>query len=249
VLDLVHGRANPEAASAAAPAAAADAGPDGGANNSFRRAVRLQRFLNRPALVAAVAVAAPDASVAEVADAPVVMSVKFIDDEVLSAIASSLLLRDLRQVEKAPAGKGAQPDGAYVFDLVDGQGQSIARFAWVPKRPGAEIVHSVVPFIAVALAGFALLAALVFGHMRRTAAASSRLARPALRPAQPHLFRRAARSHDREGAAGRPDRGRVLHRSRPLQGRQRYARSPGRRRTDPQRHPAAVAHLARRRSS
>jgi diguanylate cyclase (GGDEF)-like protein len=172
VLDLVHGRSKPEVANAAAPAAAQDAGADGSAttNNTFRHAVRLQRFLSRPAIVAAVAVAAPDASSADVADAPVVMSVKFIDDEVLAAIASSLLLRDLRQVEKAPPGKGAQPDGAYVFDLVDGQGQSIARFAWVPKRPGAEIVHSVVPFIAVALAGFALLAALVFGHMRRTAA-------------------------------------------------------------------------------
>src|SRR5436305_354779 len=46
----------------------------------------------------------------------------------------------------------------------------IARFAWMPKRPGAEIVQSVIPFIAVALAGFALLAGLVLRLMRRTAA-------------------------------------------------------------------------------
>jgi len=34
----------------------------------------------------------------------------------------------------------------------------------------ANIVHSVAPFIAIALAAFALLVGLVLGHMRRTAA-------------------------------------------------------------------------------
>ena len=43
------------------------------------------------------------------------------------------------------------------------------RFAWTPKRPGAEILHSVVPFLGIALAGFALLAGLVLRFMRRTA--------------------------------------------------------------------------------
>ncbi len=38
-------------------------------------------------------------------------------------------------------------------------------------RPGAAILASVLPFIAVALAGFALLIGLVMRHMRRTAAA------------------------------------------------------------------------------
>ena len=53
----------------------------------------------------------------------------------------------------------------------DPRGHAIARFAWTPKQPGAEIVSSVVPFITVALAGFALLAAFVLRYMRRTAAA------------------------------------------------------------------------------
>ena len=48
----------------------------------------------------------------------------------------------------------------------------------------------------------------------------------------------------RGGAAG----GGVLHRPRPFQGRQRHARPSGRRRADPQRHAAAVAYAARRRS-
>src|SRR5207344_2566435 len=54
-------------------------------------------------------------------------------------------------------------------DLTDKHAKSIAQFAWTPKQPGAEIVHSVIPFITVALAGFALLAGLVLRHMRRTA--------------------------------------------------------------------------------
>ncbi len=82
---------------------------------------------------------------------------------------------------------------------------------------------------------------------RRNAAAPSRHARPAVRAAQPHLLQRAAGSRDRGGrrrlGAGRG----VLHRPRPFQGRQRHARPSDRRRADPQRHAAALAHAARRR--
>ena len=38
------------------------------------------------------------------------------------------------------------------------------------RQPGAEILDTVVPFIGIALAGFALLAGLVLRYMRRTAA-------------------------------------------------------------------------------
>ena len=68
-------------------------------------------------------------------------------------------------------GAGPVPPGDHVFDLRNRTATTIARFAWTPKQPGAEIVHSVIPFIAVALAGFALLAAFVLRYMRRTAAA------------------------------------------------------------------------------
>ena len=126
-----------------------------------RRAVRLQAFLGQPAVLAAVAVATPDDLSA---DAPIVLSVKLIDDDVLAEIASGLELRNLRKVDDEAAAAGD-----YVFPLADPQGRPIARFAWTPQQPGAEIVHSVVPFVAVALAGFALLAGLVLRHMRRTA--------------------------------------------------------------------------------
>ncbi len=152
VIDLLRGRA----------------GADGGATgkSSVRRAVLLQAFLGRPAIVAAVAVSSPDDKTQSADEqAPLVLSVKFIDEEVLAEIESRLQLRNLRKIGKEPVAAGD-----YVFDLTDKHAKSIAHFAWTPKQPGAEIVHSVIPFIAVALAGFALLAGLVLRYMRRTAA-------------------------------------------------------------------------------
>jgi diguanylate cyclase (GGDEF)-like protein len=158
-LDQLRGRSNPTSN------ALAGANPASGVAHS-QRVNRLQTFLGRPAILVAVAIASPEDLARDSAEkAPVVMSVKMIDADVLGEIASHLQLRNLRQV-----GLEAIAPGDYVFKLTDPQGQQVATFAWTPTRPGAEIVHSVIPFIAVALAGFALLAALVLGHMRRTAA-------------------------------------------------------------------------------
>jgi diguanylate cyclase (GGDEF)-like protein len=134
---------------------------------ALHSALRLQSFLGRPAIVAAVAVSSPDdMSTFADSEAPIVLSVKFIDEDVLAEVASRLQLRNLRKVDdRRPVGPND-----YIFDLTDRQGASIARFAWTPKQPGADIVQSVIPFIAVAVAGFALLAGLVLRHMRRTAA-------------------------------------------------------------------------------
>ena len=137
-----------------------------GSAGGHPRAAAIRRLLGRPAIIAAVAVGLIDNN-SEAADgAPIVMSVKFIDNEVLSGIALQLRLANLRMLEYGPA-----PDGDFIFDIDSPNGDKIARFAWTPKQPGADIVHSVVPFIAVALAGFALLAAFVLRYMRRTAVA------------------------------------------------------------------------------
>jgi diguanylate cyclase (GGDEF)-like protein len=136
-----------------------------GSGGGHPQAAAIRRLLGRPAIIAAVAVGTIDNS--ETADgAPIVMSVKFIDNEVLSGIALQLRLINLRMLEEGPA-----PDGDFTYQLNSPAGDKIARFAWTPKQPGAEIVHSVIPFIAVALAGFALLAAFVLRYMRRTAVA------------------------------------------------------------------------------
>jgi diguanylate cyclase (GGDEF)-like protein len=131
------------------------------------RAVVLRRVLGQPAIIAAAAIGSPDGlPAARDTTAPILMSVKFIDTDALAGIASQLGLSHLREVAMEPIPQG---DFAYQIDSPDGA--MIARFAWTPKQPGAEIVHSVAPFIAVALAGFALLAAFVLRYMRRTAAA------------------------------------------------------------------------------
>jgi diguanylate cyclase (GGDEF)-like protein len=126
-------------------------------------AVMLQHFVGRLAIIVGVAVVPPGVQEPD-SEAPAVLSVKFIDDDVLGEIATRLQLSNLRQL-----GDGQDPAGDHVFRLADRNGHVLARFAWAPKRPGAEIVSSVFPFIAIAFAGFALLAALVLRYMRRTA--------------------------------------------------------------------------------
>src|SRR6185437_5321826 len=139
-----------------------DAMPEDAANG---QTVVALKFLGQPAIVAAVAVGSKRSLTA---DAPIVVSVKYIDKNMLAEMAARLRLDNLHMVANESATTHEN-----VYDLTDSSGHAIARFAWTPQQPGAEIVNSVVPFIAVALAGFALLAAFVLRYMRRTAAAIS----------------------------------------------------------------------------
>jgi len=131
------------------------------------QAAVIRSLAGRPAVIAAVAVG-PVGGLLGAGDnaAPIMMSVRFIDSDALAGIAAQLRLTHLRKLDDAPA-----PSTDLTYEVVGPQGNSIARFAWTPKQPGAEIVSSVIPFIAVALAGFALLAAFVLRYMRRTAVA------------------------------------------------------------------------------
>ncbi|MET0277742.1 MAG: CHASE4 domain-containing protein, partial [Pseudorhodoplanes sp.] len=132
--------------------------------NASNRTVLVQRFLGRPAAVAARLIASGEqiADPALRAAAPIVVAVKFIDEDVLADIAARVQLEDLHIADQT-----AQ-SSEYVYEMKDKAGHSVMRLAWMPKKPGAEIVKSVIPFIAVAFAGFALLAALIHGYMRRT---------------------------------------------------------------------------------
>ena len=131
-----------------------------------RRSALIQHFLGRPAIVAAVAVGTTADLSAGNAGAPVVFSVEYIDGPMLRRIGSNLQLSDLHSI-----GTATPPAGQYVTALTDARGEPIARFAWTPSPPGREVVMSVLPFIAAALAGFALLVGLMMRHMRRTAQA------------------------------------------------------------------------------
>jgi len=131
-----------------------------------RSTALIQRFLDKPAIVAAVAVGS-DADLAAGNDrAPIVIVAKYIGTRVLDKIGEHLQLGALREIDDP-----AQAGNDRAIELADAQGDIITRLAWKPTRPGATIVASVLPFIAVALAGFALLVGLVMRHMRRTAAA------------------------------------------------------------------------------
>jgi diguanylate cyclase (GGDEF)-like protein len=129
-----------------------------------KRAALVQLVLDRPAIVAAVSVGpAGNAAGAVTEQPPIALSVKFVDNRMLDGIARRLALQNLRKIDD-PAKAGND----HVIDLTDSQGKPIASFAWTPSRPGAQIVQSVIPFIAVALAGFALLVGMVLRYMRRT---------------------------------------------------------------------------------
>ena len=136
-------------------------------SGTHAHAAVIRNFMGHPAVLAAVAVAPADGLVEAAAkDAPIVMSVEYLDSAELGQIAGQLRLASLREVTNE-----ALPAGDFSYELTDASHNIIARFAWTPKQPGAEIVNSVIPFIAVALAGFTLLAAFVLRYMRRTATA------------------------------------------------------------------------------
>jgi diguanylate cyclase len=129
-----------------------------------RSTALIQRFMDRPAIVGAVAVGTETDLAAGNAHAPIVVAVRYIDAAMLKEIGDRLQLTNLRKIDEA-----APPAGEHAVEFADAQGNAIARFAWEPTRPGGKILGSVLPFIAVALGGFALLVGLVLRYMRRSA--------------------------------------------------------------------------------
>ncbi len=123
----------------------------------------IERVMSRPALVSAVAVGSDSDLAAGNAAAPIVISVKYIDDELLQKIGDELKLSGLHSAEDS-----RQARDAYVTAIADPRGNPIARLAWQASKPGGEVAASLLPFIAVAIAGFALLGGLMMRHTRRT---------------------------------------------------------------------------------
>ena len=127
-------------------------------------ASRVQMFIGRPAIVAAVAVSGTS-RMRLPNQPPIVLSVTYLRDKFLGAMSRRLELPHLRITGlTTPVGQDN------TFDLYDEAGRPLARFAWTPKRPGAEIIRNVMPFLGIALAAFVLLTSLVVRYMRRTEA-------------------------------------------------------------------------------
>ena len=157
-LDLLRGRLDAVPEHTVAVIAKQDPAKPG------RSTALIQRFMDRPAIVGAVAVGTETDLVAGNAHAPVVVAVRYIDAAMLKEIGERLQLTNLRKIDDP-----APPAGEHAIEFADAQGNTIARFAWQPTRPGGKILGSVLPFIAVALGGFVLLVGLVLRYMRRSA--------------------------------------------------------------------------------
>jgi diguanylate cyclase len=144
-----------------------------------RSAALIQQFMGKPAIVAAVAVGSAGDLAAGNAGAPVVISVKYIDQAMLRDIGDRLQLNELHDIDGP-----RQPGGMDLVVFADARGSPIVRLGWKAASPGGQIAWRVLPFIAVALVGLAVLVGLVTHHMRRTArsiaAAETRLRHLAL---------------------------------------------------------------------
>jgi diguanylate cyclase (GGDEF)-like protein len=126
----------------------------------------LQTFMNHPAIVAGVVAELPSlAGPISAGNPPLLITVKFLDGQLLSDIGVRFNLPKLRAV-----GDTLLNDDEYVYVVSDSAGGAIARFAWLPNQPGASIVGTVLPFMAIAFGGFAFLTALALRYIRRSAA-------------------------------------------------------------------------------
>jgi len=142
----------------------------------------IQSFLGQPAIVAAVAIGEETNAANGSNGAPIVASVKYIDDRLLAKIGGRLRVDGLRMADPAAdpvadpmvariAGAAATTADDRLIELSDAQGTAIARLVWRPKRPGGAVIMSVVPFVAIALVAFAMLIVFIMRHLQRTTAA------------------------------------------------------------------------------
>jgi diguanylate cyclase len=161
ILDFMRSRTDTVPAGALPVTAPQDAA------TSLRSAGWIMRALGKPAIVLAVVIGSEGDLAAGKTDAPVVASIKFIDGPFLQAIGDHLQLSGLRAAD----GPGKTPDGYVTAAITDPQGDPIADLAWNPSRPGGQVALSILPFVAIAIAGLALLAGLIMRHTRRTAQA------------------------------------------------------------------------------
>ncbi|HWP27100.1 MAG TPA: EAL domain-containing protein [Xanthobacteraceae bacterium] len=118
----------------------------------------LQTLSNGVSIIVSVVLSGDDKPVA-------ILAVQAIDQPALTELGHRLLMTNLRQV----GADDPLPADDYVYRWRDERGRTAARFAWTPHRPAAQVLYNVVPFIFVAIIGFALLTALVLRHMRRSA--------------------------------------------------------------------------------
>ena len=156
IVDQLRGRlaANPDALAVAGA-------PD--PHKPGRAASCIVQVMDKPAIVAAAAVGSDSDLADGNAGAPIVISVKYIDPDLLREIGDRLQMSGLHVID------GISDAGdLHTTAISDPQGDAITRLAWKSTQPGGQVAGSALPFIAVAIVGFAFLAGLVVRHTRRT---------------------------------------------------------------------------------
>jgi diguanylate cyclase len=128
-----------------------------------RSAVLLQHFMGKPAFVGAVAVGDDDDLARGAENAPIVLSIKYLDGTLLKELGFQLQLRGLREADDP--GDAPDPQGTTIGDAQSGP---IVRLSWIPNDPGGINGWLLLP-IGLSLFGLALLVGLVLRHMRGTA--------------------------------------------------------------------------------
>src|SRR4029077_10604863 len=160
VVGLLRGRLSGLPANTVPVIVPADLSKPGGS------AAVIARFLDKPAVIAAVFVGNTADLTDGNAHAPIVLSVKYINSRFLERAGHQLQIDDFHMIEEpTPA------PGEHVIALTDTYGNPLVRLAWKPARPGGAVVASVLPFIAVAVVAFSLLIIIVMRYMQRTATA------------------------------------------------------------------------------
>jgi diguanylate cyclase len=133
-----------------------------------RSAAVIARFLDKPAVIAAVAVGVAADFANGNAHAPFVLSVKYINSRFLERAGHQLQIDDFHMIEGLTSASDER-----VIELSDTYGNPVVRLAWKPARPGGAVVANVLPFIALAIVAFALLIIIVMRYMQRTTTAIS----------------------------------------------------------------------------
>ena len=86
--------------------------------------------------------------------------VRLLDGPMLELLTRDYELADLRIAQS----DRMVLDPRATLSIRDGQGRTVSRLAWLPARPGDELLKIALPFLAVFLAVLVALGALVFRH-------------------------------------------------------------------------------------
>jgi diguanylate cyclase len=138
--------------------------PHPSAHNTFvPEAAFLHSMRDRVAIVTSIVTGGKDNAGNQ---SPIVLTIQIIDEIFLADVGNRLLLANLRKT-----GEDDIPADDHVFTIRDLHDQPITQFAWTPRRPGAAVLRNVIPYLAITIVGFALLAAFALRYMRVSAAA------------------------------------------------------------------------------